>query len=201
VIFVSPGIDSLAPYLSSAPAVLGLLNGNNIVHNLTLDSMVADTIENKYTSAETETLINAGVCVISKNKNGCYIAKGVNTLQANDDIWNMDGKTTYLPTQRTVCDYISKYFKEDLENFIGADGISKSQIAARCARNWEVLYRNFDPGLFGENPDDVLENGLPYKTDKIEATSDGQGWTINIAYIPLGQTNYIGLYVQIYLSY
>ena len=199
VMLVSPGIDSLAPYVSSAPAVLGLLNGNNIAHNLTRDTIVAATLEKKYTTSQLETLIDGGVIVFSFDKAIFRVAKGVNTLQANDATWNVAGKTTYLPMQRSICDYILKYFKEDLESFIGADGILKNQIASRCAYNWDVLKNSFDPSLFGENSDDVFGNGLPYLTEKITAVAEG--WQVYIALVPATETNYIGLTVQVIVSY
>jgi len=201
VILAAPGIDALAAYITAAPAVTGLLNGSAIAHNLTRDDIVASTLEDSYTTAELETLIDAGVIAIATNKNGFYLAKGVNTLQANDNTWNVAGKTTYLPMQRSLVDYVLKYFKEDLESFVGADGIKKNTIASRCAYNWDVLKNSFDPSLFGENPDDVFGNGLPYKTDKIEASSDGQGWYVYLALIPANETNFIGLTVQVLISY
>jgi len=199
VILVSPGIDSLDPYKSSAPAVLGLLNAHGVAHNMTRDVVVASTLETKYSTTNLELLIDGGVLVFGFNKDGYHVKKGVNTLQANTLNWNISTKTTYLPMQRAIADYILKYFKDDLEQFIGADGVTKNQLAGRCARDWDSLVKNVDPSLFGENTADALENGLPYKTDNIVATTEG--WLVNLSFVPSLETNYIGLTVQVTISY
>lgn len=199
VLLITPGIDSLAPYISSAPALLGLLNGNNIAHNLTRDDIVASTLETKFTSSQLETLIEAGVNVITFDKNGYYIAKGINTLQDNTYTWNVDTKTTCLPMQRSIADYVLKYFKESLQMYIGADGVTKNQVAQKCARIWDTLVKSFDPSLFGDNSDDLLGNGLPYNTDRIQATTEG--WLVYVSFVPASETNFIGLLVAVTVGY
>ncbi len=197
VFLAAPGMDSLGAFITSAPAVMGLVNNNAIAHNLTRDTINASSLEKKYTNTQLETLIDKGVCVFSYNKNGFFVAKGVNTLQANSSNWNMGNKTTYLPMQRAIADYIQNYFQEDLDNtFIGTDGVTKNQVAARCSRNWDFLMQNFDPSLFSSEA--VLENGLPYNTDDIRATTEG--WYVDIGFIPANETNYIGLTVQVNVS-
>lgn len=200
VVFVTPGLDSLAPLISSAPAVLGMINGNAIAHNLTRDSVVASSLEKKYTTSELESLIEGGVIALTFNKDGYFVAKGVNTLQANTNTWNVATKTTSLPMQRAIADYIMKYFREDLDEvFIGTDGVTKNAIAERCSRNWDSLRKTIDPSLFGENSSDALGNGLPYNTDEIEATTEG--WNVKLSFVPASETNFIGLTVQVTVAY
>lgn len=199
LILVTPGIDSLAPYKSSAPGVMGMLNGSAIAHNLTRDTVVASTLEKKYTDAELELLIDGGIISFTYNKDGNFVAKGVNSLQANSYTWNIDTKTTCLPMQRAIADYVLKYFKESLQLFIGADNVTKNLLVDMCATIWDTLYKNFDPSLFGENASDVFGSKLPYNTDKIEATTEG--WLIYISFVPATETNFIGLTVQVISSY
>lgn len=200
MILVAPGIDSLDPYKTSAPAVLGMLNGNAIAHNLTRDAVVASTLETKFTDTNLESLITAGVLTFTYNKSGFYVCKGVNTMQDNDETWNVSSKSTPLPMQRAIADYILKYFREDLENtFIGADGVTKNKIVERCARDWDTIYKSFDPSLFGDISADPLGNGLPYKTDEITATTEG--WYVYLSFVPANETNYIGLTVTVIVDY
>lgn len=200
VILVSPAIDSLDPYKTSAPAVLGRLNGNGVAHNLTRDAVVASSIETIYSTTNQEILIGAGVLFFTKTKSSPYICKGINTLQDNDETWNSSSKATPLPQQRAIADYILSYFKNDLAaTFIGADGVTKNKIVERCARDWDSLAKNVDPSLFGDISLDPLGNGLPYITESITATTEG--WLIGLAFVPSGETNYIGLTVTVTVSY
>lgn len=199
VLMCAPGLDSLGAYISTAPAVMGLVESNAIAHNLTRNTILASTLENKFTKTFLEYYIDNGVCVVTFDKTGFYLAKGVNTLQLNSLSWNVTSKTTFLPMQRQIADFVRWYFHDNLTAFIGADGVTRQQIAAKCQAVWDNLVKNYSPSLFGENTSDALGNGLPYKTVSIEATTEG--WYVDIAMVPATETNFIGLTLQVVVAY
>jgi len=195
VLFCAPGIDNLGAFISFAPAIVGWLNKSPICHNLTADEIFAWRLETIYSTADLETLIDAGVISIIKSKNSYNVSKGVNTLQDNDSIWNVVSGTTILPSQRAIADYVQKTFKEDLERFVGSDGVTSRQLLSRCNYLWDNLATT-NPNIFGEN----LTNELPYRVDKIEQVGS-EAWNIILTFIPAFQTNFIGLNVQICTNY
>lgn len=199
VIIVSPGIDGLDPYISSAPAVMGLVEGNSVSHNLTRDTILTSELETKFSTANLEYLIDGGVCVITYNKSGYFLAKGVNTYQSNSESWNVSSKKTHLPMQRAIADFVKWYFHDSLVPFVGGDGVTKNQLAAKCQAIWDTLQKNYDPSLFGTNESDLFGNGLPYNTVEIAAVTEG--WNVDIAFIPANETNFIGLTVNVNVGY
>jgi hypothetical protein len=188
VILAVGGIDGKAPYISSAPGVLGMLAANAIAHNLTRDVVVASTLEKKWTTTQLEMLLDAGCIPIGFRNTSYFIVKGVNSLQANTQSWNESNQTTYLPMQRAIVDYIQKTLVDGIDaNFIGTDGVTEEKIRVYCFNTFETL-ADIEPELFSE-----------YKIESIER-SGTEGWEVKWAIIPAMETNYIGCTTQVIVS-
>jgi hypothetical protein len=184
------GLDGYGAYVSFAPAVMGLVSGNAVAHNLTRDAVIGSTYEKEWDewADEVDDLIDAGCLCYLKRKSAFYIAKGVNTLQTNDFSWYPSSQTTYLPMQRACVDYLNKALRDGMDEFfIGADGVTEQQIRV-------FAMKTLDNAL-DESPAPLLSYGI----DSVEP-EQSQGWIIKWSGTLPQETNFIGIISQILVS-
>lgn len=111
--------------MMTAAAVCGLAAGKDPAIPLTRKYIGGYIIglEDRYTKAELEELIEAGVCAIQETKNGYRVCKGVTTVQMNDRLWNTNGTTPEISLRRTV-DAVLKSMRDSVdETMVGQNAL------------------------------------------------------------------------------
>lgn len=185
VVLVGGGLDGLAPYLSTAAQVWGLIARGGILHNLTGDELKG-TPETRWTAAELSDLIEGGVltyrmCVTHRG-NYLGIAQGCNTLQNNATSWVNGLNETPLVMQRNVVDFIELDKRLLLMGDVwGVDAVDaalvRSKLIAR-AKGWEAQ------GLIEEES---------YAIGSVTQNSTGSGWDVTDSYSPPVTADFINL--------
>lgn len=174
------GLDGLGAYLSYSPEIFGIRISNAITHNQTNDLIVATTVEVAYYQESTtlETLCNNGVMAIKVSKNGYQIAQGLTTYQNHTNTFNPDTKMTYLVTLRDLADFDLRLMLELLDQFAGADGVTREVLSSAIVQSSELE-----------------QNQLQYITGyQIQSiTKTGNAWTIQRSVTLAGITDFIGL--------
>ena len=125
------GLGGLPSYASFAPYVAGIMSSNIVNHNLTNDLINVATIEQERIERETVVgpRILAGILTSITKRIGNYVARGVNTLQNNSQLWTTDSKTHSI-MQRNLADFCNLMLVRGLDNdVIGSDGITANGIS------------------------------------------------------------------------
>jgi len=185
VVLVAGGLDLLAPYLSTAAQVWGLIASGGLVHNLTGDQLKG-TPETRWSTSQLEGLIRGGVltyrmCVTGRG-NYLGIAQGCNTLQNNATSWVNGTNETPLVMQRNIVDFVEQDKRLLLMGDVwGADAVDaalvRSKLLAR-AKSWEAT------GLIKE---------ATYAIGDVAQNSTGSGWDVTDSYEPPVTTDFINL--------
>lgn len=174
------GLDGYAAYLSLAAEIFGIRISNAITHNQTNDLLVASTVEKAYYQEETalETLCVNGVMAIKMTQTGFKIAQGLTTYQDHAVTFNPDTKMTYLVTLRDLADFDLRLMLELLDQFAGADGVTREVLSSAVV-----------------NASETELNQLGYITAyQIQSiTKDGNAWTIERSIALESPTDFIGL--------
>lgn len=145
---VAGGIDRLAAYLSHGPQVWGIRARMPVNHNLTNDRLFYSELEVQWDergSGDLTTLHKDGVSTYRLGDVPPYrfvVSQGLNTLQDNDNAWNVGTADTCLTMQRDNADYVDRTVKDGLMGQqLGADGVNPTSIAATIIKRGDALLK------------------------------------------------------------
>ena len=124
------GYDYHPAYLKTAPAAFGAMIGNSPAHNLTRDRVYVSVLQpttewDEDGKGQVSKLLRFGGLFIGRNSEGYHFVQYINTLQANDNLWNVDTKDTAFPMQRDLADLVERTILEGLDkDLVGSDLIT-----------------------------------------------------------------------------
>lgn len=166
--FATGGGDYLDGYLTHGPALFGLRIGNTPAHNLTRDKIVFSTLEKMWDedgAGQISKLLRFGCSAIDRNRDGFFIVQGINTLQANDFVWNTDTEDTAFPMNRDLADLVERTVLEWLNaEHVGADNVTSATLAVGLQATFKKLKDN-----------GFLKEGI---TKSILPNSEGNGFDV-----------------------
>jgi len=174
------GLDGNAAYLSMSPEIFGIRISNAITHNQTNDLLVATTVEKAYyqEDAALDTLCVNGVMAIKMTPTGFKLAQGLTTYQDHATTFNTDTKMTYLVTLRDLADFDLRLMLELLDQFVGADGVTREILSSAIVQA-------------SETEQNQLQYITSYQIQSITRT--GNAWTVERTITLPGVTDFIGL--------
>lgn len=187
-ILAEMGLDGLPAYLSMSPQMCGDVVSNKINHNLTRDNIVCSNPEELRTDMEVAVAqrIDGGVLATLSKSTGLKVARGVNTLQDNTNIWTTDSKTHSI-MQRQIADYCDTTLRRGIdEDIIGADNLTKSSV--------QSYVNSTAAKLLNEG---VITAYNPAQTIITRVTA---GWTIQWFVTPDQETDFVGIITNILVS-
>lgn len=179
------GLNRLPSYLSLAPYVWGYIASGGVNHNLTKDRILASHFETRWSKADLETLIRAGVITLRQfvTASAIYqgIAQGLNTLQANATAWNAGTNgTTPLINQRDIADFIALDLRLSItDKLLGEDSVSKSDVTGAALARGRIY-----------EAQGYIEAGS-FKVVSIALNSAGNGWDVEACFKPITTVDFI----------
>ena len=138
------GADGYDPYLSYGPYIFGIRVGSAVNHNQTADLLgngVFLTVEKAFYRDDPalEVYVKAGVMAIIMDKFGYKIVQGVTTYQDQTTTFNTNSRKTYLVALRDLADFDLRVMMELLDQYAGADNVTKESVANAVMGSSEIL--------------------------------------------------------------
>lgn len=179
------GLDRLPAVLSLAPYVWGYRANGGVNHNLTKDRINATALETRWSAADLDTLVQAGVLSLRQFITNEAIFQGViqglSTLQANASAWNTGvDATTPLLNQRDIADFIFLDLKLYVTGkLLGEDQVTKLDVTGAALARGR-----------GYETQGYIESGS-FKVVSVELNSAGNGWDVEACFVPITTTDFI----------
>lgn len=137
------GGDGLAAYLSYGPWLAGLRAANAVNHNQTADILgggVFLTVEKSFFRDDTALTpyVEGGVMAILMTKTGYKVVQGLTGFLNQSVSFDANAKKTYLVTLRDLADFHLRLIVELMEQYAGADGVTRNVISAAAVQALDV---------------------------------------------------------------